>query len=131
MNCASNLKSLAFAILAYSHDHDGKHPTPGRWCDLLVGSGNVNDNQFVCPGGKDDRGPSNYAINPNAEPNSPARTVLFFETKGGWNQFGGPEILTTENHERKGCYVAFVDTSVRFIKTKDLSQLKWKPDEDK
>ncbi|MHC4477206.1 MAG: hypothetical protein ACYTEL_16290 [Planctomycetota bacterium] len=47
-----------------------------------------------------------------------------------WNQSGGPEILTTENHEGTGCNVAFVDAHVVFVKTDDLAKLKWKPEED-
>jgi hypothetical protein len=43
-----------------------------------------------------------------------------------WNQVGGPEILTTENHAGEGCNVAFADTSARFVKTEDLGKLKWK-----
>ena len=47
-----------------------------------------------------------------------------------WNQVGGPELLTTENHEGEGCNVAFVSTRAEFVKTKDLGKLKWKPDEE-
>lgn len=67
-----------------------------------------------------------YAINPNCEPNSPEDIVLLFETKGGWNQFGEAEILTTEHHRRKGCNVLFNDGHVEFINSKRISQLKWK-----
>jgi len=44
-----------------------------------------------------------------------------------WNQTGGPELLTTENHEGKGCNVAFADGRVQFVKSADLDNLKWKP----
>jgi len=46
-----------------------------------------------------------------------------------WNQFGGPEILTVENH--KGCNVLFNDFHVEFVKTEKLKDLKWKPEETK
>jgi hypothetical protein len=46
--------------------------------------------------------------------------------KGRWNQLGGPELLTTENHEGEGCNVAFVDRHVDFVKTAELAKLKWK-----
>jgi hypothetical protein len=45
-----------------------------------------------------------------------------------WNQVGGPEILTTRYHDGQGCWIAFVDTNVRFVKAADLPKLKWKPD---
>lgn len=67
-----------------------------------------------------------YAINPNTKPNSPDDMVLLFETKGGWNQFGGPEILTTEHHRGKGCNILFKDGHVEFVKNRDLEKLKWK-----
>jgi hypothetical protein len=51
--------------------------------------------------------------------------------KNRWNQVGGPELLTVENREGKGCNVAFVSTSVKFVKAADLAKLKWKPDPNK
>ena len=57
-----------------------------------------------------------------------ADVVLLFETKAGWNQFGGPELLTTEHHEGKGCNVLFNDGDVEFIKKEQVGELKWKVD---
>jgi prepilin-type processing-associated H-X9-DG protein len=42
-----------------------------------------------------------------------------------WNKAGGPEILTIENHEGKGCNVLYADGHVEFIKPDKISQLKW------
>ncbi|MHC4658365.1 MAG: hypothetical protein ACYS83_04205 [Planctomycetota bacterium] len=47
-----------------------------------------------------------------------------------WNQVGGPELLTVENHKGEGCHVVFADLSVRFVETRDLGKLKWKPDQE-
>jgi hypothetical protein len=41
-----------------------------------------------------------------------------------WNQPGGAELLTIENH--KGCNVLFNDLKVKFIRTEELDKLKWK-----
>jgi hypothetical protein len=72
--------------------------------------------------------PSDYAMNWNWEPNSPPDTVLLFETKPGWNQHGGPELFTLDNHDPKGGCVLLNDGTVRFIRTKEeLAQLRWKP----
>jgi len=71
---------------------------------------------------------SHYAINPNANLNSSPATVLLFETKGGWNQFGESDILSTDNHQsqgRRGCTVLFNDGSVKFIRPKDIDKLNW------
>jgi len=64
-------------------------------------------------------------MNPNCEPNSPTDMVLLFETKGSWNQFGGPEILTLENHKGEVCCVLFNDGQVEFVRAERLGQLKW------
>jgi len=40
-------------------------------------------------------------MNPNCKPNSPPDTVILFETKAGWNQYGGTEPSTLDNHEPK------------------------------
>ena len=42
-----------------------------------------------------------------------------------WNQFGGSELLTTDNHKGEGCNVLFNDLHVEFVKTERLGELKW------
>lgn len=42
-----------------------------------------------------------------------------------WNQAGGPEMLTTENHQGDGCNVLFADGRVEFVGTNDLNDLEW------
>ncbi len=70
---------------------------------------------------------SHYAMNPSCKPNSPPDTVLFFETKAGWNQHGGPELFTFDNHEPHGGCVLLNDGTVKFIRTEEeLAQLRWK-----
>ncbi len=70
---------------------------------------------------------SHYAMNPNCKPDSPDDMVLLFETKAGWNQNGGPEIFTFDNHDPKGGCVLFNDGTVKFIRTEEeLNQLRWK-----
>ncbi len=51
--------------------------------------------------------------------------VLLYETHPGWNQVGGPEILTVDNHQGEGCNVLFVDGHVEFVKSPGLPQLRW------
>ncbi|HSV99683.1 MAG TPA: H-X9-DG-CTERM domain-containing protein [Sedimentisphaerales bacterium] len=64
-------------------------------------------------------------MNPNAGPRQASDVVLLFESKPGWNQSGGAELLTTENHQGKGCNVLFTDGHVEFVKTEYLSELRW------
>jgi hypothetical protein len=125
--CSMNTSGLGKVLEVYANDYDGEYPTADRWCDLLVQLDYVNEEPFCCPGNY--RARSSYAINPNCEPNSPSDVVLLFETKGGWNQSGGPELLTTENHKGTGCHICFNDTYPKFIETHKLGNLKWKPED--
>ena len=129
--CASKLKQINLALYMYADDYSGVYPTPEKWCDLIVPYlgqkiDDIDKKMFCCPGAKD--GKCHYAINPNCEPNSPHDIVLLFETKGGWNQFGGHELLTTENHEEVACNIGFNDGSVSFIKEEEIKDLKWSDD---
>ncbi len=129
MVCGTNMSGLGKAMLIYANDYDDKLPTPSKWCDLLVKYAEVNPTSFRCKGTPE--GPCNYAMNRNVEilgTNAPPDVVLLFETHAGWNQVGGPEILTTDNHQGDGCNILFIDSHVAFIKTENLNRLKWKPD---
>jgi prepilin-type processing-associated H-X9-DG protein len=125
--CGNNMSALGKSMLIYAGDYDEKYPTPSKWCDLLVEYAEVTPKSFLCKGAAE--GPCNYAMNKNIEKlnptNAPPDMVLLFETSPGWNQSGGPEILTTENHNGEGCNVLFVDLNVAFIKTNALKDLKW------
>ncbi len=128
----AKLHTLGVALETYAAENDNRYPPPDKWCDLLLGPVPylpTDDLLFeYLPTGKRC---CVYAMNPNCKPNSPPDMVLLFETKGGWNQFGGPEILTTENHKPKGCNILFNDRRVEFVRAKDLGKLKWKVEEGK
>jgi len=125
--CAKNLEALGKAMLIYASDYDEKYPTPSKWCDLLIEHTDVTKKNLRCPGAPE--GPCNYAMNKNIEKlnagRAPPDMVLLFETHPGWNQTGGPEILTTDNHQGDGCNVLFMDLHVKFVKTEDLDDLRW------
>lgn len=126
--CAVNLLSLGTCMLIYT---TGDYPMPrDNWCDLLIEFGNRRkdiaaiDKLLKCPANKNGR--CHYAINVSLGSNP--HHVVLFETKPGWNQVGGPELLTTDNHNGKGCNVLFNDLHVEFVKTEDLANLQWNPD---
>jgi hypothetical protein len=132
--CNQGLHDLCIAMLIYTNEHDGKLPTPSKWCDLLIEHGGVTKNNFFCPGAKN--GPCNYAMNRYVEnmgsiftTKAPPDMVLLFETYPGWNQVGDSEILTTANHKVQGCNVLFLDFHKEFVKKQDFHKLKWKLDE--
>jgi hypothetical protein len=66
-------------------------------------------------------------MNPHRRPDSPPDMVLLFETTAGWNQHGGPELFTFDNHNPRGGLVLLNDGTVKFIRTEEeLKQLRWK-----
>lgn len=129
MTCGTNMRSLSIAMRMYADDHDDKFPTGSKWCDLLIEHVGANRKMFQCRGTVG--GPCSYAMNGKVAElgaSAPPDLVLLFETHPGWNQVGGPEILTMENHRGEGCNVVFVDSHVEFVTTQELSRLRWKPD---
>ncbi len=135
--CMSKLEHLGKALNSYANAND-IYPTSTNWCDLLVSHADVAKKVFLCQGAvsRGDKGPSHYAINPNCEPNSPPDIVLLFETKGGWNQSGGPELLIFENHKSgeegnilfKDGHVLFNDGYVDHVESEDVNGFKWIPE---
>jgi len=127
--CAKNMSALGKAMLIYACDYDDMFPTPLKWCDLLIEHAEVTPKTFLCKGAHE--GPCNYAMNRNIEKlgiTAPPDMVWLFETTPGWNQSGGPEILSTENHQGEGCNILFVDGHVVFVKPENINDLKWTPE---
>jgi hypothetical protein len=148
VQCAINLRNLYYRLRLYNliiAKQQNKlpvkdvviYPNSTDWFDALISIGYFPksvisifvipklDKPHVCPSVGEGR--STYAMNPNCEPNSPGDMVLLFETKAGWNQHGGPELFTFDNHDPKGGCVLLNDGTVKFIRTKEeLQQLRWK-----
>jgi hypothetical protein len=126
--CSEHMITVGKGIFRYAEDFNGKYPSPEEWCDLLIKKEYLRITQFshFRKGGPIQ---SYYAINPLCNINCPNDVVLVFETKPGWNQHGGPELLSFNNHWGKGANVLFNNGDVEFIKLEDVNKLKWKPDE--
>ena len=123
--CDANLRAIGRCMLTYT---SGDNPMPrDKWCDLLVKYAEVTEEVFVCPSAG--KGRCHYALNVSSSDSHP-RLVVLFETKAGWNQVGGPELLTTDNHNGKGCNVLFNDLTVEFVKTEELAKLMWKAEQN-
>jgi hypothetical protein len=134
MQCRTHLALLGKSIQYYKNENQGRYPDPNKWCDLLMSECEMARHDFLCKdtgvryhGQEQTAQPKrcDYAINPNAEPNSRADMVLLFETKPGWNQSGGPEILSTESHKQEGCNILFNDGRVEFVPANQLKKLRW------
>jgi prepilin-type processing-associated H-X9-DG protein len=147
--CSQHIRELGIAALMYAEDqsnHNFPSP-PDKWCDLLW-KYHINEKNYICPSAKS--GKCHYSINPkakrplrsyitvdehgiswidvNTQRAFPSNVVLFFESKEGWNQCGGLELLTTENHRGKGCNVVFCDGHVEFVNTENINNLQWTAD---
>ena len=143
--CATNLKNQWYRLRLHNllealRQNDPtirnktQYPRPSEWCDDMLrpypvldgrGIGRWGVKSHICPSAGE--GKNHYAMNPNCKPDSPPDMVLLFETKAGWNQHGGPELFTFDNHKPKGGCVLLNDCTVKFIRTKDeLQQLRWK-----
>ena len=132
--CAGNIEDV-FTLLDMRTDllseQPVRYPLASTWCDAVInhhrsvhGSGSTV-RSLKCPAVQE--GKSTYAMNPDCKPDSPAEVVLLFETKAGWNQHGGPELFTFDNHDPKGGLVLLNDGTVKFIRTEEeLKQLRWK-----
>jgi len=127
MTCGENLFNLGRTMRSYASAFDGKYPAADKlpWCAILLkySKGELTEKSFKCTLNKKKR--SSYAMNPNCEPNSSGDMVLLFESKGGWNQYGGQELLASENHEGRGYFILFNDGHVEFVTTNEVGKLKW------
>ena len=130
--CALNMGRLYTSGALYRKKVTS-YPQPSQWCDFVIRertnrsyvSDGAMNSCFKCPAASE--GKCSYAMNPDCEPDSPDDMVLLFETKAGWNQHGGRELFTFDNHEPKGGCVLLNDGTVKFIRTKEeFQQLHWK-----
>jgi prepilin-type processing-associated H-X9-DG protein len=127
IKCGEKLSHLGKAMIISAGYCDDKYPVPDKWCDVLVKYAEVTKDEFVCPAAGKSR--CDYAMNLDATLTSVPDIVVLFESKPGWNQFGGSELLNFENHDGKGGNVLFNDLHVKFVKTRDLANLIWNPDQ--
>ncbi len=146
LGCAGNLRNLWYRLRLYhlspnisvpgpggSRGGVGAYPASYEWCNGIIqafdGLSSMLTDALMepcsCPGAGE--GKCHYAMNPDCEPNSPGDMVLLFETKAGWNQHGGRELFTFDNHDPKGGCVLLNDGTVKFIRSEEeLHALRWK-----
>ena len=129
--CKNHIRQLELAASMYSAANQGALPSAATWCDDItpfVGSPQT----FHCPAG-DVRQRCHYAFNAKLAAVSmigitrPATTVMFFETDGGWNLSGGPELLRQAPRHGTAVVVGFADGHVETVAPNRLSKLNWEP----
>ena len=130
--CAENLSGIGKAMIVYAEDNDGRFPEDDRWCDILMEQMDVPKKMFVCRSTLN-QDTCSYSMNSAVEIlgiKSPPDMVLVFESKPGWNQSGGIELVNIESHQGEGCNILFVDGSVKFVKPEEIPKLRWDTDEN-
>jgi prepilin-type processing-associated H-X9-DG protein len=126
--CCSNLNGLGKAISVYAQECNDTLPS-SQWCDVLIKYADVSPKAFICKSSGAKLGQSSYAFNKNLigrklseiNPN----TVMLFETSPGWNQVGGPEILSYRSHKGEGFNILYADGHVAFEES--FVDLRWEP----
>jgi prepilin-type processing-associated H-X9-DG protein len=131
INCVNNAKQLALGIMMYADDNKDQFPAAATWCDAIqkhLGQGKA----FQCVTG-DASKRCHYAFNTKLDGlelkkvTDRAHTVLVFETEGGWNMSGGPELLPAKPRHGRMVVVGFGDGHVEQVAEARLKELRWDP----
>jgi type II secretory pathway pseudopilin PulG len=129
INCVLNEQQLAMAVKLYSGAHDGQFPPAATWCDAIkadIGS----EKNFKCVAANSSSR-CDYAFNAKLGGMEEAKvaldTVMIFESDGGWNANGGPELMIGKPRHDRQFVVAFADGSIRQLRESQLSTLRWDP----
>jgi prepilin-type processing-associated H-X9-DG protein len=129
INCMSNEKQLALAVIMYADKNSNHFPDATNWCDAIKSS--VTPNVFKCPAANS-VSQCDYAFNAalggmNASQVDP-HTVMIFESDAGWDASGGPESMAAGRHQnRRLSVVAYADGSVQQVREAALNNLRWNP----
>jgi hypothetical protein len=113
--CSSHMARLRNAFFMYCNDHGGRLPPAAHWCDAVLPY--VDDRSvFVCPVARNRT--CSYAFNAAiagrrwADIKKAGRLAWLFESDGGWNAAGGPELLPQLPRHRGGEWVVRADGSI-------------------
>ncbi len=133
INCVNNLKQIGLAARMYANANKEVFPLAATWCDTLqpdLGGPILAAKILKCKADAN-RERSSYGYNirlsgKNVSEVNP-QTVMFFETEGGWNVSGGPELLVKRGLHLQKINVCFADGSVQQVPFSQVSQLRWNP----
>ncbi len=114
-------KELYMVFTDYAEKNNGQWPEASKWCDIAY-EGNNNRVYKEC----------DFSLNSYAVPagnKMPGNMVLLFQSRTGWNQTGGQELLVENPHRGYIC-VLFGDGHAELVKIKDVPYLRWKLEDD-
>jgi|GEM_PF-1224537 len=119
------LSQLGEALTDYAKEHKGQFPEPDKWCDVLKDSNEIDEWVFGRRG--DEEKTCDYALNKDAAKlgaDAPDNMVLLFDSKPGWNQVGGIELLRKDGSGRIN--ILFADNHKEIVREKNVPYLRWK-----
>jgi prepilin-type processing-associated H-X9-DG protein len=129
INCVNNEKQLALAVKIFASDNTNHFPPAATWCDAIktfAGSEKVFKCNAANSGGRCD-----YAFNAKLDGMDESKidphTVEIFESDGGWNANGGPELMIGQPRHARMFVVAFADGSVQQLRESQINALRWDP----
>ena len=127
-----HLRSIGHTLEKYANGHNGQLPASDNWSvELLRFNSSLTSDDFMIDRTPKDANMSDFAINSNVSnlklSNLQKDFVLLFETPLAKNPSGGPELMSTNNHPIKGCFVLFADMHIAFVRAEDFNNLRWKP----
>jgi len=132
--CQSNMSRLHASLKGYADNHNELLPAGPNWCDELLEENDELAAIFVCQNSDGKPGQSSYALNKNVAGQNlwelPRDTVLLFETTAGWNQVGGAELATTDNHSLVTggpCNEVLARGRSQHSSSDKIHELRWKP----
>lgn len=129
--CMNNMKQLALGGMMYASDNKDQFPSGANWCDA-IGKYVPNVKVFQCPAG-DPNQRCHYAFNSSLSGvdtkslTNPSRTVLLFETDGGWNVSGGRELTLKRPRHRNTIGMVFADGHSEITTQSRLRNVRWDP----
>ena len=132
IHCMNNVKQLNLALIMYAGDNKDQLPAGTNWCDALLPYLAQATNVFICPQGAPGER-CHYALNAalagrvTSDIQTPAQTVLVFETDGGWNLSGGRELLPAKPRHNGAYVLGFADGHAEMGQPVRLEQLHWEP----
>lgn len=128
VNCMNNIRQLGMAMRMYANDQSDRFALATNWCDALQGYV-ATSSAFECPVGRSGSRSHfgyNVRLSGQEEDRVNPKTVMFFETEGGWNVSGGPDrALRRPRHFMIN--VCYADGSTEQIPAYRLPQLRWDP----
>lgn len=102
---------------------NGKMPDAEKWCDVLSES---SESSWYLQGPKEEKSSCRMALNENIlnlKGDIPGDMIVAFQSKPGWNQTGGLELIETTTDR----FAALLgDGNVKVFRIKDAPFLRWK-----